>query len=100
MPTPEHARIPALQPHHPSPTPGVLDQQRVDVLLRKRVVARRLAHIDAQGMWRGFVEERRIEQAVVENHIRLPKQALAPDGEKPWVARARADERDSTARQA
>ena len=43
----EDERIAALEPHDPPPAPRVQDQERVDLLLRQRVVARGLAGEDA-----------------------------------------------------
>ena len=44
----EHVRVAALEPDHPPPGLGVLDEQLVDLVLRHRVPARRLADVDDQ----------------------------------------------------
>src|SRR2546430_423766 len=56
----EDERIAALQPYDPAAAPRVHDQERVDPLLRQRVVAGRLPRVDTPRA-RGLVEEPRID---------------------------------------
>ena len=65
----EDERIAALQPHDPPSAPRVQDQERVDLLLRQRVVARGLPGEDAPGA-RRLVEETRVHEPVVDDDLR------------------------------
>ena len=46
---PEHERVAALEPHDLEPGRAALDEQRVDLVLRHRDAARRLADVDELG---------------------------------------------------
>ena len=49
----EDEGVAALEPHHHPAGPRALDEQRLDLLLRQRVMTRPLAHVDALGRGRG-----------------------------------------------
>ena len=89
----EDERIAALEPHDPTPAPRVQDQERVDLLLRQRVMPRGLAGEDAASAGR-LVEEPRIDEPVVHDDLSAPQELEAAHGHEPGISGARADEGD------
>src|SRR6185503_11232686 len=86
-------RIAALEPHDAAPALGVHDQERVDALLRERVVAGFLAGEDAARA-RRLVEEARMDEPVVDDDLSATQEREAPHRHEPGVAGPGADQRD------
>jgi ribosomal protein S18 acetylase RimI-like enzyme len=69
-PAAEDERIAAFQSHDPFARTSVLDQQRIDLILRERVGCRAFSHIDVLGI-RRVRQQPRIGERVVDHHLRL-----------------------------
>src|ERR1700733_1220941 len=78
----EDERVPALDPDHESPRPGMLDEQRVDVLLRYGRATRDLGRIHDLDVGREFGEQRPRGEPVGDDHVRLAKQLPAANGDQ------------------
>jgi hypothetical protein len=91
----EHERVAALQAHHEPTGAGVLDQERVDPGLRQAVGARVLAREDAEGARRRLVEQRRVDQAIVDDHARSAEDLDPAHGHEARIARPRSDQVDA-----
>ena len=88
---PEHERVAALKPRHGKPGLRPRHQQGIDAILRQSLPPPRLARKNALGLRGGAVQQRRVRQAVVDDHVR-PRQSIAAfDGDQPGVAGAGAD---------
>ncbi len=95
-PAAEDERIAALEPDHRAPQAGVLDQARVDRILWQAVAAGALAREEAERAGRRLVEERRVDEPVVDDHVGGPQPLEPPHGHEAGIARARADEVDAS----
>jgi hypothetical protein len=62
----EDERVAALETHHAAPPPRVPDEQRVDLLLRQRVVAAGLAREDPARA-RSFAQQAPVDEPVVDD---------------------------------
>ena len=91
----EHEGVAALEPHHPQPPPGPVDQHRGDLLLAGAGPVRRLADVDHLDPGREPVQQHARGQPVHHHHVGLGEQAAAPDGDQLRVAGAAADQRDA-----
>src|SRR5439155_11136466 len=89
----EHERVAALEPHHAAAAPGVHHEQRVDPLLRQRVIAAGLAGKDAARA-RRFGEQPRIDEPVIDDDLRPPQQRKPANGHEAGIAGPRPDESD------
>ena len=78
----EHERVAALQAHDFEPVLA-RDEQLVDLLLRHRGAARRLADVDELGTGRREVEQRRRREPVVDHNIGAPQQLGAASVSRP-----------------
>ncbi len=96
-PPAEDERVAPLEPDHPTALAGVLGQDGVDLLLRQRAMADRLARADPQAAGRGEVEQPGAGQVVVDDHLGAAEDLLAPTGEQARVAGAGADQVDDPA---
>ena len=79
MPAAEDERVAALEPHHPLAGQRVLDQQRVDLLLRHRAAARQLRGVDDLDVG-GQRRQQRLRREVVGDDdvgLRRPRAARA-----------------------
>ncbi len=76
----EDIRIAPFQPHHQLAGSGSLCQQRVGLLLWQRVIPSHLADVDLLGFLRGVIEQQRVGQVVVDDHIRLGQAELTFQG--------------------
>ena len=87
---PEDEGVAALEPRYAQPCPRPLHQQRVDAVLRQLLLPPRLASEHPLGRrWR-VVQQRRVRQPVVDDHV-APLQSLAAlHGQQAGVAGARA----------
>src|ERR1043166_6936695 len=65
----ENEWVAALKAHHVPAGARMLDQNRVDLLLRQAVITRRLAGEDAQRFSRRFFEQRLDRKSVVDDHF-------------------------------
>src|SRR5262249_26395969 len=90
---PEDEWVAALEAHHPTPAPGVHDQERVDALLRQRMVAGFLTGEDAARA-RRLVEEARMHEPVVDDDVSATQELEAPHGHEPGIPGPSADQRD------
>src|SRR5207247_9064730 len=90
----ENERIPALEPDHEAPGQGVVDEERIDRGLRRAVRAHALARVDQERPRRRFVEQRRIDEPIVDDDLRFPEALERAHGEESRVARTRAPEAD------
>ena len=90
--TSEHKRIAAFDPCHTQATARMLQQQRVDVLLRDFMIARQLADIDLLGIAACTVDDHLRHQPVVQQHIGLLQQLLRANGEQVRITRTHADQ--------
>src|SRR5439155_6316856 len=88
----EHERVAALEPHHLQTGLALLDEQRVDVVLRDAWPPRRLAHADALRAWRGEVEQARHGEAVVDDDVGPGEDLRATDRQQPGITWPRADQ--------
>ena len=73
----EDERVAPFQPHHLLPFAGLTHKDLVDLILRDRVMAGSLAHIDIPGIPASPHENAVAHQPVVDDHIRLLKEALS-----------------------
>ena len=89
----EHERVAALEPDHAAATLGVHHEQRVDALLRQRMIAAGLAGKDAARA-RRLGEQPRIDEPVIDDDLRAPQQRESANGHEAWIAGPRPDERD------
>ena len=93
-PASEDERVAALEAHDALARARVLDERGVDLLLRHRHAARRLADVDALRVIGAGVEQRRRGEAVVEHDLGLAQRLQAALRHEPRIARPRADEPD------
>ena len=84
--------VTALQADHPLAPLGLLNEQRFNGFLGPGVVISRLTHVDAPGIAPSQVEDLGADQAVVDDHIRLPKEPRGTKGEELRIAWAGADQ--------
>ena len=92
--TAENERVAALEPDHVVPFEGEFDQDRVDVLLRDRMAARHLAHVDQSRVARGQRHDLGRDQPVMHDDRGLADDPVRLDRQQIGVAGTRADERD------
>ena len=93
--TAEHEGIAALEPDHAASPARVLDQPRVDLDLGQAVAAGALAREEPERAGRRLVEQGRVDEAIVDDHVG-PAQGIEPaHRHEPGIARARADEVDA-----
>ena len=78
----EHERVAALEPHDGAAGAPALDEQRVDLVLRHRHLARRLADADPLGVGGRQVEQRLDRQPVVHDHVGPAQHLGAAHGEQ------------------
>ena len=83
----EDERIPALEPHDPRVHQRLLRKQRVDLVLRQRVVTACLAHINQFASRLGSLQQRVIDQTVVDDHIRRLQGLKSLHRDKPGISR-------------
>src|SRR5688572_11609817 len=88
----EDKRIAAFEADHIPPEAGMHCQEFVDFFLPKRVVVRLFSDKDALCMRRGFVEKRRIQQAVIEENLRGADALQAAHRDQFWITGPGADE--------
>ena len=98
----EHERIAALESHDALPLARETHEQRVDLVLPRRL-ARAAAFADvvqldraSRVVHRREREQRRIGQRVVDDRVADHEQLAAAQREQPGIARARADEIDDS----
>ena len=96
----EDERVAALQTHHRTPRPAVLDKARVDLVLRHRHALGRLAGVDQEGVGGREIEQWLTGQPVVDEHVGALDESSPAHRDQPRIARARADEVDGHARAA
>src|SRR5262249_47693990 len=89
----EDERIAALEPHDPPPPPRVHDQERGDLFLTERVIARGLAGEDAPRA-RRLVEQPWVDQPVVHDHLGASQELEPAARHEAGISRPGADERD------
>ena len=92
----EHERVAALQPHHDAASPRLLDQPRVDLALRQTVGARALAREDAERARRRLVEQGRVDETVVDDHVGAAQHLETAHRHEPGIARSGTDQVDAT----
>ena len=90
----EDERVAALEAHDALARARVLDERGVDLLLRHRHAAWRLAGVDALRVIGAGVEQRRGGEAVVEHDLGLAQRLQAALRHEARIARSRADEPD------
>ena len=88
----EDKRIAALEPHHPLALPGVLDQQRIDLLLSAADISGRLAHAYARRVAPRQIEDRGRHQPVVQDHIGVVQRPQSLEGQQFRIAGTRPDQ--------
>ena len=91
----EQEVVAALQPHHAASLPGLFDEDRVDVFLRRLRAPRDLADVDLLGVRAGLVEHGERRQPVVDDDIGLLHGPKPPDGDEVRVTWAAAHQNDS-----
>ena len=84
----EHERIAALEPHDPLAGERVLDQQRVDLLLRHRAAPRQLRGVDDLDVGGQRGEQRLRRQVVGHDDVGLRDRPAAAHGDQSRIARA------------
>ena len=67
--TGKNHRIPTLEPHHRFPSLGLLDDERVDLILRHGVILRALADMNLHAAGLGPVDQLGITKGIVDQHI-------------------------------
>ena len=92
----EHEGIAALEPDHRAPEARLLDQAGVDLALGETVAARALAGEHAQRSGWRLIEQDRVDEAIVDDHVGGPENLEPAHGHEPGVARTRADEIDAS----
>jgi len=93
---PEHERVAPLEPGHPLAGLGLLDQQPLDVGLPGAGPTAALAHGQDQGLRWEVLEETRVQEGVVEDHLRRLQGPQAPHRDEVGVSGAGTDEADET----
>src|SRR5262249_19165377 len=93
----EDERVPPLESHHPTALAGVLGQDGVDLLLRQRAMADRLARADPQAVGPRQVEQPGARPVGVDDNLGAAEDLLAPSGEQARVSGAGADQVDDPA---
>ena len=90
----EHEGIAALQPQHALALSGEADQHLADLALRRGVISRAFADIDALRLPRYEVEDRGIDEPVIEHDVGLLHQAQRAERQEIGIAGAGAHEID------
>ena len=90
----EHEGIAALQPQYALALSGEADQHLADLALRRGVVSRTFADIDALRLPRYEVEDRGIDEPVIEHDVGLLHQAQRAERQEIGIAGAGAHEID------
>ena len=90
---PEHEGVAALEPHDTLAGARLVAQQGVDLVLAERVIALRLADIDALGVAPGPVQDLRPDQPVVDHHVGALQRGQRLEGQQVRIAGAGADDR-------
>ena len=96
-PAAEDERVTALEPHHPLTGPGVLHEQRVDLLLRHRAAPRQLRRVDDLDVGGQRREQRLGREVVGHDDVGLRDGAPSAHRDQPGVARAATHEDDGAA---
>ncbi len=105
---PEHEGIATLQPHHRLASPAALHEQGIDLGLAPRPARRRrhsgcdrparaLPRVDPFGPRGGKLQDRRVDQAVVNHDVGDRQELGSPAGQEPGVPRAGAHQVDGHA---
>ncbi len=89
-PPAEQVRIAALEPYHEAALPGLVDQELVGLILGELVLGGPLAHVDALGMWRRFVEQSGVGQRIENHDIGGAQPRESGNRDQSGIARARA----------
>ncbi len=90
---PVDERVAALEPHDAPPALRLLDEDRVDLVLRHGVVPGGLADVDHLDAGRELVEHVDRPEPVRDDDVRLRERPAAPEGEQVHGARSPAHER-------
>ena len=85
-------RIPTLEPHHRFSGLGLLDDERVDLILRHRVILRAFADMDLHAAGFGPVEQLGITKSIVDQHIGIFDALLGTKRHQTEVTRTPAHE--------
>ena len=88
-PRPKTNGSPPFQPRHNFPFARLLDKQRIDLILRKRVFFRHFARKDNFRIGSRMLQERRIHQIVVDDHLGELDAFQAAHRDQAGVARSR-----------
>ena len=94
----EHQRIAALEPDDGRAAAGETEEHLLDLVLRARVEARLLPHVQHVRVGGDEVQDRGRDEAVVHHHVRSLHQMVRLERQQPRVAGTRADEVDAAAR--
>jgi len=84
--TAEDEGVAALEPGHHRPLPGLLDEAPVDLILGEGVIAPLLAGIDQTSLLPGVAQDLRVDQMVVDDHLRLPDTRNPAQGDQARIA--------------
>ncbi len=90
--TPEHERVATLEPDDGAPGTPVLDEERVDVGLLDLGPAGRLPDVDALGVGRRELQQRRVHEPVVDDDVGAAEHLGAAHGEQSRVTGPRPHE--------
>ena len=88
--------VAAFEPDHSFSGGATVDQEPIDLLLGQRLPPPRFAYEDPFRRLRGRLEQRGIQQTVVDYYVRLLQAAKPFNRNQAWVARARAHQIDFT----
>src|ERR1700730_5165440 len=81
----EDKRIASFQTYNPFSLFGFVDQQLVDILLPKRMLASFLSYIDEFGVMRRPLQNLRVAKVIVHNHLRLFDDLFGVQSEQPDI---------------
>ena len=90
----EDERVATFEPHHAFSLLRKGNQQRIDLVLRQRVVVRSFAGLDHLDIRRKLVEQSSWAEPIDDNNVGLGQQSAAANGDEVGVARAAADKGD------
>ena len=90
----EDKRIAALQTHDQLAGLAVLDEARVDLVLRHRNIARRLACVDQHAARLRLKWQLVASETIEHEHVSAPHEIEPAYGNQPRVTRAGSDEKD------
>ena len=96
-PAAEHERVPSLEADDLAPGRPVLEQQRLDLLLRGRGTAALLAGVEQLGVGPRAVQRGGRDEAVIDDDVGAGNELQRPRRQQARIARAGADQVDGHA---